>query len=121
MNTKVKKIIKRNKFAAAAALTLLGCTAGLPAALAADDGQAPSIHVAYGDLNIQSDLGAKVLYARIRNAAKAVCEPLNGADLTRRSKYDGCVSHAITTSVTALNNARLTAMHNESVRFNGKS
>jgi len=121
MNTKAKKFIESNKFAAAAALTLLGCTAGLPAALAADDSQAPSIHVAYGDLNVDSALGAKALYARIRNAAKEVCEPLDGGDLTRRTQYDGCVSHAITTSVTAVNNARLTAMHNESVRLNGKS
>jgi len=120
MNTKVKTHIKSNKFVAAAGMAMLSWAAGSPAA-PAYGGDALSVHVSYGDLNLDTGLGAKALYARIRNAAKEVCEPFAGRDLARRSKFDGCVSKAITSSVAAVNNARLTAMHNESVKLYGKS
>jgi UrcA family protein len=37
--------------------------------------------VRYGDLNLDSEQGAKVLYARIRSAAGSVCSSLEGRDL----------------------------------------
>jgi UrcA family protein len=117
MNIETKSFPKNNRFLIGAGLTLLGWAAGSSAVTAADGGSPPSIHVSYGDLNLDSDAGAKVLYARIRGAANEVCNPLYGADLARRTKFDGCVSAAITSSVAAVNNARVTAMHNESVKL----
>jgi len=80
-----------------------------------------SKRVSYADLNLDSDQGAKVLYTRIRNAAQDVCAPLGGADLARRSQFSGCVSKSIATSVTSVNNSRVTAMYNETMKATRKS
>jgi UrcA family protein len=72
--------------------------------------------VAYGDLNLESDQGAKALYARLRYAAHHVCSPLEGRELSLKPAWQACVNNAIASAVRQVNKPRLTAFHNQSAK-----
>ena len=73
----------------------------------ADDSLAPVTRaVAYGDLNLDSQAGAKVFYGRVKNAARDVCAPLADRDLGRAAQYESCDDHAVTTAVADVNKKR---------------
>ncbi|KAB7647885.1 UrcA family protein [Polymorphobacter fuscus] len=73
-----------------AGVCLFGATA--PAAAAPADAHARTI--AYGDLNLASDSGRKTLDARIRQAARAVCET-GGNDVRSLDAESRCIHVAI--------------------------
>jgi UrcA family protein len=98
----------------AIALVALSCATSAHAGSAADP---LTKTVAYGDLNLDSQSGAKALYARLRGAARAVCSPLEDRDLAHRMAWQSCINQAIRSSVTRINNRMVTSVYEES---NGK-
>jgi len=99
----------------AAALVAIACAAGAPTAQASEPGQPLTKKVAYGDLNLDSEQGAKTLYARLRSAAREVCTPFESIELARRIVRQACVDHAVTSAVGQINRPTVTAVHNRSV------
>jgi UrcA family protein len=93
------------------ALTASLAVAGTVQAAPADS--ARSIAVAYGDLNLTSDQGTQVLYARIVSAARTVCavKDIDIRDLQALRLARTCESKAIADAVAAVNNPRLAALH----------
>ena len=70
--------------------------------------------VAFGDLNLDSDQGAKVLYARLRHAAQYVCSPWEDrGDLNRRAIWQTCVANSLSDAVRRINKPQVTALHNK--------
>jgi len=70
----------------------------------------------YGDLNLDSVQGAKMLYTRLRAAAQQVCSPLESKELSRRGLWLTCVSDALAAAVKQVNKPMLTAVHSQNVR-----
>jgi UrcA family protein len=106
-------------FAAASFLALGGAAMG-SRAQAAEPGQSYTSIVRYGDLNLDSEQGAKVLYARIRRAAFYVCSPLEGRDLTEKKLWQGCFEKAVASAVGQVDKARVTALHNQMISHTTK-
>lgn len=98
----------------------LGCAVFGSRAQAADPEQPLTKTVAYGDLNLDSEQGAKVLYARLRRAAEDVCLPLAGRDLTQRSIWQRCFNTAIDSAVGQVNKLSVTALHNQTLKHGVK-
>jgi UrcA family protein len=71
--------------------------------------------VAYGDLNLDSQQGAKALYARLRNGAKDVCYSFEGRDSFFKRVWRTCVDQAMATAVAQVNTPRLTTLHNQTI------
>ena len=85
---------------------------------AAEPAQSYTTIVRYGDLNLDSDQGAKVLYARISSGAGSVCSSLEGRDLrdlAERKLWQGCFDKAVAGAVGQVNQARVTALHNQMI------
>ncbi len=74
----------------------------------------PAKKVAYGDLNLDSNLGAKVLYARLRYAAQNVCAPVEDIrDLGRQSVWQHCVDKALAAAVKQVNAPKVNALYKQ--------
>src|SRR5579871_2380748 len=96
-------------FAAALACVAHGRT------VVAQPAQPLTKRVAFGDLNLDSDQGAKVLYARLRQAAQYVCAPWEDSrDLQRRATWRRCVENSLSDAVQRINKPQLTSLHNSS-------
>jgi UrcA family protein len=74
----------------------------------------PSQTVRYDDLDIAKPAGAKVLYSRIRAAARNVCAYSAGDDPILREAVHVCIEKAIDKAVRGVNAPELTAL-----RFGG--
>jgi UrcA family protein len=96
-----------------ASLAILSWATGAAPIQAAEQIDPPTKIVAYGDLNVETEAGAKVLYARLRNAATIVCAPLESRDLSRKTLWRNCFDNAVTTAVVQVNKTRVTALHNQ--------
>lgn len=68
----------------------------------------PSKTVRFSDLNITNSDGAKVLYSRIRAAARDVCELSVGTDPIERLAIKGCIEKAVDKAVKDVNEPMLT-------------
>lgn len=106
-------------FVAASFLALGGAAMG-GKAQAAEPAQTYSTMVSYADLNLDSDRGAKVLYARIRSAAGNVCSSLEGRDLTEKKLWQDCFDKAVGSAVGQVNKTRVTALHNQMINHTTK-
>jgi|SRR5271165_3683244 len=82
----------------------------LSTSVQASDQDLPSKTVRFADLNIQTPEGAKVLYHRIRVAARDVCEISVSGDPILNQAMHGCVEKAIDTAVKKVNAPYLTAL-----------
>jgi len=80
----------------------------------AEQGDTLTKNVGYGDLNLNSERGVAVLYARLRNAARDVCRPFEGRDLDNQSRWNKCYEHAVAAAVSDINKPAVTAFHNQS-------
>ncbi len=107
-------------FIFAASFMAFGGAATLVPAQAAEPAQAYTSIVGYGDLNLDSEPGAKVLYARIRSAAGTVCSSLEGRGLTEKKVWQGCFDNAVANAVGQVNNTRVTALHNQMINHTTK-
>jgi UrcA family protein len=87
---------------------------------AAEPTQSYTTIVSYGDLNLESEQGAKVLYARIRGAAVSVCSSLDGRGLTEKKFWQGCFDNAVASAVVQVNRTRVTALHNQMINHTTK-
>lgn len=67
--------------------------------------------VIYGDLDITSASGAKILLKRIRSAADKLCGSYRPGDLWGRADHYKCVRTTIGETVAALNSPPLTALN----------
>jgi UrcA family protein len=75
-----------------AALGLAAALAQLPVSAQARDA-APSVRVAYADLNLDSEAGLKTLDRRLAQAARTVCSDPNAeAELARRLDAQRCIA-----------------------------
>lgn len=99
----------------AAALVAIACAACAGTAQASEPGQPLTKTVTYGDLNLNSEQGAKALYARLRFAAKEVCAPLESIEVERFMAWRACVHHAVASAVEQINRPLVTAVHNRRV------
>ena len=95
--------------------TAIYCTLGTAALCAASASvqaaeDVPSKTVKFSDLNIASPAGAKVLYARIRAAARDVCRDSSGGDPIRRLAVSACIEKAIDKAVKDVNSPALTSL-----------
>jgi UrcA family protein len=113
MKTSIKTSAKSMTSMIVATLVTLSCAASSGRALAQSE-EFLTKAVAYGDLNLDSDQGAKVLYARLQYAAHYVCSPLESRELSRKTAWQTCVKNALASGVNQVNNARVTAFYNKS-------
>jgi len=68
--------------------------------------------VSYADLNIDSAAGVKVLYSRLRSAARRVCAPFDdGQQRAINFHFRACYKNALDSAVAQVNKPILTAMH----------
>jgi UrcA family protein len=104
---------------AAVFIALSGAATVVPAQ-AAEPAQSYTKIVRYGDLNLDSEQGAKVLYTRIRGAAGNVCSSLDGRNLIDKKFWHGCFDQAVASAVAQVNKARVIALHNQVVNHVAK-
>jgi UrcA family protein len=97
----------------ASAIVVLAWAGTASTANAADIAQPVRIKtVEYGDLNLDSEKGAQILFARLRIAAQDVCAPLAGLnDLSVKFYWQRCYDNALASAVTKVNVARVTALY----------
>jgi UrcA family protein len=98
-----------------AAFFALGGAAMGGKAQAAEPAQSFATIVAYGDLNLDSEQGARMLYARLRNAAQSVCSSLEGRNLIEKRLWQACFDKAVDSAVVQVNKTSVTALHNQMV------
>lgn len=73
---------------------------------------APSVRVAYSDLDLSKDVGVDALYTRLRHAAGHVCgDRVDIRDLKGVQMERACVARALDTAVESVHSPRLTARH----------
>jgi UrcA family protein len=77
--------------------------------------------VSYADLNVDTQQGAKVLYARLRQAAHVVCSALNSRDLRFKSEWQRCYDSALSSAVGQVNRIAVTQLYQASVAPKAKS
>ena len=77
-------------------------------------GQVLTKKVTYGDLNLETEAGAKVLYARLRHAAQDVCSLYQSEELARKIVWRTCVENSLSDAVGRINKPLVTALHNKS-------
>jgi UrcA family protein len=84
-------------------------------AQAAETPQYDRTVVAYGDLNLDSPQGTKMLYARLRNGAEDVCSTIDGRNLFLKRLWQTCFDQAVAAAVVQVNRPGLTTLHNRTV------
>jgi UrcA family protein len=93
-----------------ACLIALGSMSGLALGAASTD-ELPRQVVSYADLDLSRPAGAATLYARIRSAAHAVCEPQMTTDLWTYTYSQRCTRDAIARAVADVNAPLLVTLH----------
>jgi len=116
MQTAIKTQSKTIASIVAASLVAMGLGAGAATARAAEVGDQLTKTIAYGDLNLETADGARVLYARIRYAAQAVCSPFDGRDLSQQIRWRACYDHAMASAVAQIDKPTVTALHTEKTK-----
>jgi len=92
-------------------VSLALATTALAAPMLAGGGEAMSVSVRSGDLNLSSEAGVQALYSRIRGAARKVCKGVESRSASTQVEHAACMSTAMGSGVTAANNEALTALH----------
>ena len=93
-----------------------GSALGITCAGTAHAGDAPSVAVSYKDLNLARPEDARVLYARLQEAAGAVCANYAiVADLQHRAVYERCYTQALATAVSQVNAPQVAALHQAAI------
>jgi UrcA family protein len=97
----------------AAALFAAAFAAGTGTVSAGQPDEVLTKTVYYGDLNLESQQGAKALYYRLRSAARQVCAPYESLDLSLQSAWRSCVDYAMDGAVAKINKPMVSALHNQ--------
>ena len=69
--------------------------------------------VSFKDLNLNSPVGAAVLYGRIKKAANQVCGHWDNFDLSQLHALQTCIDGAVSRGVAQVNSPMLTSLYNE--------
>ena len=67
--------------------------------------------VQFADLDLTRSAGVTVLYARIKSAAREVCEPINARALAASQAAHKCAAESIARAVADVNAPALTGYH----------
>jgi UrcA family protein len=67
--------------------------------------------VKFGDLNLGTDSGVALLYARIRGAAREVCEPADVWNVSSLLASRDCAERAVEQAIEDINAPLLTSYH----------
>lgn len=100
------------------ALAVAALLAGAPSTAAAQDASDArwTQNVKYDDLNLDTEKGATVLLARLRQAAQVVCKSLeNPHGLDFRDHWQVCYDRALATAVGQINKAQVSAAYRASL------
>ena len=100
---------KRGVLVAVAAVGALVGTA-LTAEPAIDFG-APTLEVAYGDLDLTSAQGVQALHRRLTAAAERVCPRSDGPNLKDKAAARECQKQAVERAVRAIGSPELAVLH----------
>jgi UrcA family protein len=86
---------------------------GAPAAVPASGEQVPVYHVNYADLDLGHRAGADALFARIKSAARRVCEPVAKSEPIRfaQAREQSCKEKAIADAVADVGSPLLTGVY----------
>ena len=76
----------------------------------------PSVTVRYADLNLNTAEGVEALYARLRAAAKDVCDQHEGRALIDVVEWKACYARALESAVSNVKSEHLNVLHRESAR-----
>ena len=71
--------------------------------------------VSFGDLNLDSPQGTKMLYSRLRNGAEDACSSFEGRDLLFKRLWQSCFDQAVAAAVAQINRPDLTTLHYQAV------
>jgi len=71
--------------------------------------------VSFGDLNLDSPQGTKMIYSRLRNGAEDACSSFEGRDLFFKRLWRACFDQAVAAAVVQVNRPGLTTLHNQAV------
>ena len=93
-----------NRFTTTMMISALGL--GFQLADAASPQDPPAVIVRFADLDLSHSEGVTVLYHRLKEAAKTVCDPQNSRDFDR---YQTCLRSAIGAAVAKIDRPALTA------------
>jgi UrcA family protein len=111
MNAKFHNSIRSIGLHTALAAILCGVALTTPATADEIDGKALTKVVSYGELNLNSEQGARVLYGRLRMAATQVCAPFKGDTIRHKTNWRDCFDQAIARSVKTIDQPVLTSYH----------
>jgi UrcA family protein len=111
MKTAIRTQSKSITSIVAASLVVIGWVVTAGSAHAAEAVEPLTKTVVYGDLNLDTEAGARVLYSRLRIAANAVCSPLEGRSLSLQSRWQACYDNAMASAVAKVNHAAVTALY----------
>jgi UrcA family protein len=111
MKTAIRNQSKSIASIVAASLVAIGWIAAAGSAHAGEIGNPLTKTVVYGDLNLDTDAGARVLFFRLRSAAKQVCSPLAGRGLNLQSRWQACYDNAMASAVAQVNHTTVTALY----------
>jgi UrcA family protein len=100
-------------FRGALATAVFGAlTSSLIAVCTTAEADTPQSTVKYADLDLSIPAGAAALYARIERAARQVCLPLDGGNLSSKARMSACVHKAIADAVAKVNQPALFDAYN---------
>jgi UrcA family protein len=115
MNVSTQKVSSGRLTRVALGMFAAVCVGASAMSFGAEDkfADVPSVVVNYSDLNLATDHGAQMLYARITTAARHVCP--EDKNLTDRvaGMARHCVSAAVARAVAAVDSPRLAAIDSE--------
>ncbi len=106
----MKNSTRKHGLVAAVTLALSMMSGAASAAPLADQ---PSVRVRYSDLDLAREDGVRVLYARIRAAARQVCADNGTRDLRRLAAARACYEASLARAVGAVDNDRLAALYSQ--------
>jgi|HubBroStandDraft_5_1064220.scaffolds.fasta_scaffold1641009_1 UrcA family protein len=69
--------------------------------------------VIYDARSLNSEQGARTLYARIRAAASEVCSVYDSPELSRKRIWQSCMDIAVESAVLKVNSPLVSAVHNK--------
>lgn len=101
----------RYYFAALAAVGAIAAGHSAAARTPSDPFDTVSIRVSFGDLDLQSEGGARTMLQRIRHAAKSICDFNLDDEWQGRVRYMRCVRDITQHAVARLNNPLVTALN----------
>ena len=99
-----------------AAMAMIGSVFGAHPAAAQDrssdqDLETFSVHVAFGDLNLNNEAGAKAMLHRIRYASRVVCGQAYDQVLDAGGQFRACTDAATDRAITTLGAPLVTALY----------